>query len=91
MKIEGNKIRISFDYTDGRLAANDGKDLSWFTIKGKDGEFVEAKAVIDGQTVLVSSDEVEDPVAVRLGWNELAEPNLVNAAGLPASPFRTDR
>ena len=90
MKIEGNKIRISFDYTDGRLAANDGKDLSWFTIKGKDGEFVEAKAVIDGQTVLVSSDEVEDPVAVRLGWNELAEPNLVNAAGLPASPFRTD-
>ena len=91
MKIEGNKVRISFDYTDGRLAANDGKDLSWFTIKGKDGEFVEAKAVIDGQTVLVSSDEVEEPVAVRLGWNELAEPNLVNAAGLPASPFRTDR
>ena len=55
MKIEGNKIRISFDYPAGRLEANDGKDLSWFTIKGKDGEFVEEDT---------SNTEQEDRVEV---------------------------
>jgi len=39
---------------------------------------------------VVSSPEVEKPVAVRFGWHQLAEPNLMNEAGLPASPFRTD-
>lgn len=50
----------------------------------------EAGAIIDGKTVLVTSPEVPDPVAVRYGWSDIAQPNLFNKEGLPASPFRTD-
>ena len=53
--------------------------------------FVPAQAEISGGTVTVSSPEVKKPVAVRFGWDQIAEPNLANAAGLPASPFRTDK
>lgn len=91
MKAEGNKIRIDFHHVGGGLKSRDGKPLSWFTIAGKEGDFVEATAVIDGDSVVVSSDKVADPAAVRFGWHELAEPNLMNAAGLPAGPFRTSR
>lgn len=91
MKVEGNKIRIEFDHVGGGLKSRDGKPLSWFTIAGKDGDFVEANAVIDGNTVVVSSDKIAEPAAVRFGWNEIAEPNLMNADGLPAGPFRTSR
>lgn len=91
MKIEGNKIRIEFDHVDGGLKSRDGKPLSWFTIAGKEGDFVEATAVIDGNSVVVSSDKISEPAAVRFGWDQVAEPNLMNAAGLPAGPFRTSR
>lgn len=91
MKVEGNKIRIEFDHVGGGLKSRDGKPLSWFTIAGKDGDFVDATAVIDGNTVVVSSEKIADPAAVRFGWSELAEPNLMNAEGLPAGPFRTSR
>ncbi len=89
MKIEGDKIRISFDYTDGGLIAK-GDTLTRFTIAGEDRQFVDANAVIDGDTIVVSSAQVKKPVAVRFGWTDTPEPNLFNKAGLPASPFRTD-
>jgi sialate O-acetylesterase len=91
MKVEGNKIRISFDHVGSGLVSRDGQPLTWFTIAGEDHNFVTAKAEIDGATVVVSSDQVEKPVAVRFGWNQEAEPNLSNKEGLPASPFRTDK
>ena len=89
MKIEGDKIRLFFDHVDGGPVAKSGA-LTGFTIGGNDRKFSSAKAVIDGQTVLVSSDKVKQPVAVRFGWTSTAEPNLFNLAGLPASTFRTD-
>ena len=58
---------------------------------GKDGKFTAASASIEGNTVVVSSPDVPAPVAVRLGWDQTADPNLVNREGLPASSFRTDR
>jgi len=88
-KIEGNRIRIEFDHVDGGLVAKGG-ELTHFQIAGADGEYRLASAVIDGETVVVHSPEVTQPVAVRFGWSDDAEPNLFNAAGLPASPFRTD-
>jgi sialate O-acetylesterase len=91
MKIDGNKIRISFDHVCGGLASRDGAPLSHFTIAGEDKNFVEAKAEIDGDTVVVSAEAVAKPVAVRFGWHQEAEPNLSNREGLPASPFRTDK
>lgn len=91
MQIEGDKIRISFDHVGSGLASRDGQPLTWFTIAGKDGEFVEAQAKVDGHDVVVWSDELKNPTAVRFGWHQEAEPNLMNKEGLPASPFRTDR
>jgi sialate O-acetylesterase len=75
----------------GGLASRDGKPLTWFTIAGEDGKFVPADAVIEREHVVVRSDAVKAPKAVRFAWDEEAQPNLVNGAGLPALPFRTDR
>lgn len=91
MRVDGGGVRLFFDSLGGGLVSRDGKALSDFAIAGADKKFVEASAVIDGDTIVVSSPEVTQPVAVRFGWHQEAEPNLSNAAGLPASPFRTDR
>ncbi len=90
MRVEGGRIRILFDGTAGGLASRDGKPLSWFTIAGSDRKFLPARAEIDGDSVLVSSDAVSSPVAVRFAWHQIAEPNLMNKAALPAPAFRTD-
>ncbi|RKY09911.1 MAG: sialate O-acetylesterase [Planctomycetota bacterium] len=89
MKVEGDKIRIFFDHIGGGLVAKDGP-LTHFAIAKKEGDFVPATAVIDGDTVVVSSDNVKEPADVRFGWQNTPEPNLFNKEGLPASPFRTD-
>lgn len=90
MAIEGNTIRLTFDHVGSGLTSRDEKPLTWFQIAGEDKEFVEAKATIDSDTVVVSSDAIANPVAVRFGWHQSAEPNFMNKEGLPASPFRTD-
>ncbi len=89
MKTEGNKIRIRFDFVDGGLMAKDG-ELKEFTIAGDDQNFVQAKAIIAGNEVVVWSDGIDKPLAVRFAWKNVPHPNLYNKAGLPASPFRTD-
>jgi sialate O-acetylesterase len=89
MKIDGNKVTLSFSHTGGGLMAKDG-DLKGFTLVAKDGQQVPAKAVISGNTVVISSKTALDPVAVRYGWTNVPEGNLFNTEGLPASPFRTD-
>lgn len=84
-----DRLAVKFQHAEG-LKSRDGKELTWFTIAGEDKKFYPANAEIKGDTVQVWSSKVPKPVAVRFGWNQLAEPNLVNQAGLPASPFRTD-
>ena len=91
MAVEGDKIRIRFDHAGSGLISLDDRPLTWFTIAGKDRTFYKARAEVDGNSVLVWSEKVSEPVAVRLGWHQLATPNLGNKEGLPASPFRTDR
>jgi len=91
LKVEGDKARLTFKNAEGGLKSLNGQPLTWFTIAGADKKFVPAKAEISGGAVVVSAEGVSQPVAVRFGWHELAEPNLANAAGLPASPFRTDK
>jgi sialate O-acetylesterase len=90
MKIKGDKVILNFDHTDGGLEARDG-ELKGFAICGADRKFVWAKAEIDGKKVIVSSPSVSQPVAVRYGWADCPVVNLWNKAGLPASPFRTDK
>ena len=89
MKIEKNKIRLLFDHIGSGLVAK-GNELIHFEIAGEDSKFFQAKAKIDGKTVVVSSDKVKKPVAVRFAFQNTEEPNFFNKEGLPASSFRTD-
>lgn len=102
MKVEGNKIRLTFQdtgsglqmsappWTPSGVPAPVPTELTGFAIAGADQNWVWAKAQIDGNTVVVSSDQVASPVAVRYGWANNPACNLYNKEGLPASPFRTD-
>jgi sialate O-acetylesterase len=90
MKVEGDRIRLQFSHTADGLEAAGGGPLKDFAIAGEDRRFVSAKAQIDGDTVVVHSETVPQPVAVRYAWSDAPEGNLFNKAGLPASPFRTD-
>ena len=92
MKINGNKITISFTHTGSGLMVKDKYGyLTGFEIAGANKKFHYAKAYMDGRDVVVYSDDVPDPVAVRYGWaDDAGEANLFNKEGFPASPFRTD-
>jgi len=90
MRIEGNKIILDFEHVGGGLAADGDEPLKGFAIAGTDRKFVWANAKINGNTVVVSSDKVSEPAAVRYGWANNPVCNLYNKEGLPASPFRTD-
>ncbi|WP_276374124.1 sialate O-acetylesterase [Chryseolinea sp. H1M3-3] len=89
MKVEKNKIRITFDHAGTGLQAKGG-DLTEFVIAGDDHKFYPAKAKIDKGTVVVSAKEVKNPVAVRFAWSNSSMPNLFSKSGLPVPNFRTD-
>jgi sialate O-acetylesterase len=105
IKVDGAKIRISFkpDTIGGGLEIGhspwkDPKakpppstiELQGFMIAGQDRKWTEAKATVDGDTVVVSNPQVPQPMAVRYAWAQNPLANLYNRNGLPASPFRTD-
>ena len=87
--IEEGQIRVYFAHAESGLVFRDGKARG-FAIAGKDRKFIWGDAKIEGETVVVSSDKVKEPVAVRYGWDIDPEVSLYNKAELPASPFRTD-
>ncbi|MBN2584709.1 MAG: sialate O-acetylesterase, partial [Planctomycetes bacterium] len=89
-KADGGKVRLSFDHVGGGLTVKGGEPLKGFAVAGADGKYVWAQARIDGAEVVVSSDEVAKPTAVRYAWADNPECNLYNAEGLPASPFQVD-
>lgn len=86
---ETNGLRVYFTHAEG-MQARGGGALTGFTIAGADGKFVTANARVEGDTILVSSADVASPVAVRYAWADDPTCNLVNLAGLPAGPFRSD-
>ncbi len=88
MDSKDGKVRLKFAHAVG-LKSSDDKPLSEFQVAGADGKFVAAEAIIDEETVVVWADGVDHPTQVRFGWHKAAMPNLVNGAGLPASPFQT--
>jgi sialate O-acetylesterase len=90
MKVEGSKIRLSFAHVGGGLKSRDGKPLAEFEVAGADDKFIPAEATIDGATVVVQAQEVTAPTQARFGWRNEANPNLINAEGLPASPFQSN-
>ncbi|MEO7984595.1 MAG: sialate O-acetylesterase, partial [Bacteroidota bacterium] len=89
MEISGNNIKVYFKQAGSGLVAKDG-ELKGFAIAGEDKKFVWANAKIEGNTLIVSSPEILNPVAVRYGWGNNPVTSLYNKEKLPASPFRTD-
>lgn len=90
MKLQGDRIVLSFAHTGSGLTSRDGKPLNEFQVAGTDGHYVAAKAKVSGNTVVVWAETVKNPKKVRFGWRKTAHPNLINKEGLPASPFHTD-
>ena len=91
MEIENGMLRVFFTRTGSGLSTRDGKSPDWFEIAGGDGIFIKAEAKIDKNTVLLSSGDIEKPVAMRYAWSMLAEPNLRNNEGFPESAFRAGK
>ncbi len=89
IRVENKEAILFFTHIGSGLVAKGG-DLKGFTVAGEDKTFVPAHAEIQGDEVIVTSDEVTKPVAVRYGWDNVPDVNLYNKEGLPASPFRTD-
>jgi sialate O-acetylesterase len=100
MTMDGSKVILHFTHAEGlhTVAVQDGDGnevasagpLTGFTVAGADRKYVNADAVIAGDTIVVSSPAVTQPAAVRFGWANYPLVNLYNSAGLPASPFQTD-
>jgi sialate O-acetylesterase len=86
---EGGSLRVWFDHAEGLQARNGG--LTGFEVAGADGVFSPAEARIDGNTVVLNSSAVAQPVSARYGWANSPECHLYNGAGLPASPFTSVR
>jgi sialate O-acetylesterase len=87
-EVKDGAIVVSFTHADGLTAK--GGELKDFVIAGEDQQWQPAKARIEDGKVIVSSDAVPKPVAVRYAWKDNPEATLFNGAGLPATQFRTD-
>lgn len=83
----GKKVIIHFRYVDGGLVSRNGKPLNWFRVINADGRSIPARATIVGRTVVVEAPTVSAPMAVQFAFSDIAVPNLMNKAGLPALPF----
>jgi len=87
---EGGRMRIRFTNAGNGLISKDAKALTGFAVAGEDRRFHWAEARIEGNEVVVYSEKVPHPVAVRYAWADHPLCNLVNSEGLQANPFRTD-
>jgi sialate O-acetylesterase len=92
MKTSGNQVELSFAHTgSGWLVKDKYGYIKGFEIAGADKKFHFAKAMIKNGNIIVFSEDVQQPVAVRYNWNDDAsEGNLFNKENFPAAPFRTD-
>lgn len=88
--VEDGRVRVAFKELGGGLTNGAAAGVQGFAVAGADRRFVWAEARIEGDTVVVSSSDVKQPIAVRYGWAGNPDVSLYNRAGLPASPFRTD-
>jgi sialate O-acetylesterase len=87
---EGRALRVSFAHAEGGLAVR-GETVNDVELAGADRVFHPAEGRIDGETLIVTSPSVPEPVAVRYAWSNNPSANLYNRAGLHAAPFRSER
>jgi len=90
-QVDGGLVSVRFDRVEAGLSTTDEEPPRGFALAGSDRTWHPADARIEGEdTVVVSSDSVPAPVAVRYAWSDEPQVNLVGRDGLPAAPFRTD-
>ncbi|WP_324670640.1 sialate O-acetylesterase [Hymenobacter sp. GOD-10R] len=91
MQVNGNKVTLTFSNTGSGLVAKGGGELQYFAVAGADKKYVWANAKIEGNKVVIWSDQVAQPVSVRYAWADNPEgTKLYNQEGLPASTFQAD-
>lgn len=89
LEVLADGLKIAFRNTGGGLKTRDSKPVNHFEVIGVgSGGYKPAQAVIDDDTVILTSVEVDQPVAFRFAWDKLAEPNLTGGTGLPVGAFR---
>lgn len=89
IKVKGHHLVITFTHADG-LKTSDGQPVNWLEITGEGGKRRQAQAQIKGNKLIVYSRDITSPQQIFFGWNEIAQPNLMNSAGLPAMPFHAE-
>lgn len=90
LSVNSGHMIVSFENTGDGLRTRDGKEPDCFELMdAKSGGFIPACTRIENDSVILSSENITAPVAVRFGWSNDANPNLINSAGLPAYPFRS--
>ncbi|GAA5481254.1 sialate O-acetylesterase [Haloferula sargassicola] len=87
VRVEGKSLVLSFDQA---LKTTDGEPVRGLAVAGKDGDFRFVEGRVEKETVVLTPDSMSTPPQVRFAWGGLPDANLVNEAGLPAVPFRTD-
>ena len=87
--VKKNAMILSFEFAD-RMTVVKQNGSSYFQIAGDDSLFYDAEVSVKGKTLIIQSEKVKKPTAVRYAWDNIAEATLFNGAGLPASSFRTD-
>ncbi|MEG2403119.1 MAG: 9-O-acetylesterase, partial [Muribaculaceae bacterium] len=90
-QIKGDKIIITFNSNNGKLKiGNNATQARGFIIAGSDKVFHKAQAIIEGDKIILSSPNVEMPMAARYGWADNPECNIYGEENIPVAPFRTD-
>ena len=90
LSMNNDKIILEFDNVGSGLVTSDGKAPDWFYIKKKNGRFAKTKATIHDNKIVITADDIYEPMSIRFAWDEVAMPNLQNKEGLPALPFVFD-
>jgi sialate O-acetylesterase len=93
MEIKGDTIIVDIETFEDQLVCKNKHGYAYgFAIAAEGGAFQWAKATLKGNKIIVYSEKVKIPVAVRYAWSKNPGPlNIYNKAGLPLRPFRTDK
>lgn len=86
-RVEGDSIVVDFSNTGTGLATADGKAPTWVYVRNKKNRYSRAKAHISGHRLYVSAKDISPKPVIRINWDEVAQSNIVNSAGLPVVPF----
>jgi sialate O-acetylesterase len=87
---EGKSMRVRFAHAGGELQVHGGAAVTSLEVAGADKVFYPAASVVEGDSLLASSPDVKEPVAVRYAWTNSPTANLYGDNGLPVAPFRSD-